>query len=353
MSNSIPTTDSDPSLEESVRSEPTVPMSKCIGPVAHFLWNHLLRRLVDTRKLVAFYAAIVAIYLGIPENLTLWKNLLILVGFLPVLGFALFFCVAVNMFVHKRHPALATAQDVLLERIRSGRAKRTPACDIYFPASTTKTKKSIGIIFFPGALVSHTAYASIAAGLSDQGILVVMVSLEPVRFVSDLRLAHKITLEALRQVPPSWKVQEWVLAGHSAGSNLALNLAVENDDKPIHSSISRVVVCGAGRNELGNGSLRAKSNPFRVLVMNGSEDNMVKMIGEKDHNDFVNHLLPPNQEDQQRDRSIEYTRFITIQGGNHGQYADYPKSPRDGDASITAKEQQRIFVEATTKFLSE
>ncbi len=43
----------------------------------------------------------------------------------------------------------------------------------------------MGIIIYPGALVNHRAYAPIASRLSDEGFLVVVMSLEPVRFSTD------------------------------------------------------------------------------------------------------------------------------------------------------------------------
>ena len=338
------------SIEDSVRSEPGVAFSQCIGPVLDFSWNHLLQRLIDTRKLVAYYVGLAAFYFGLADDLRFWKTAIIMIGILPFLVFFLLLSVVINKFVRHRHPALSTAQDLLLERIQCGRAKRTSTCDIYFPAST-KTSKSIGLLFYPGALVNHTAYSSIAASLSDEGILVVVLSLEPVRFVCNLSTAREMTLQALKAVPTEWDTKEWVLAGHSAGATLALNLAVENDAHPINTRISKVVVCGAGRNEIGSGgSLRGNATPFRALVVNGSEDNLVKSVGEKDHNEFVNHLLPPN-EDQEGDESLGSTRFVTIEGGNHSQFADYPGSFMDGVASIPANQQQRLFVETTCKFL--
>lgn len=339
------------SIEDSVRLEPGVTVSQCIGPVLDFFWNHLFPRLIDTRKFVACCVGLVAFYVGLAEDRTFGKTAIIAIGILPFLALFLLLGVVINKFVRHRHPALSKAQDLLLERIQSGPAKRTPTCDIYFPASP-KTSKSIGILFFPGALVNHTAYASIAAGLSDQGIVVVVLSLEPVRFVCNLRLARELTLRAWKAFPKEWETKEWVLAGHSAGANLALNLAIENAEEPTTTSISRVVVCGAGRNEIGSGgSLRENAKPFRALVVNGSEDNLVQSVGEKDRNEFVNHLLPPNEDHQEGDKSLGSTRFVTIEGGNHAQFADYPGSVMDGVASIPAKQQQRLFVETTCKFL--
>eukprot|EP00584_Thalassiosira_punctigera_P014530 CAMPEP_0172572422 /NCGR_PEP_ID=MMETSP1067-20121228/135052_1 /TAXON_ID=265564 ORGANISM="Thalassiosira punctigera, Strain Tpunct2005C2" /NCGR_SAMPLE_ID=MMETSP1067 /ASSEMBLY_ACC=CAM_ASM_000444 /LENGTH=261 /DNA_ID=CAMNT_0013364959 /DNA_START=246 /DNA_END=1034 /DNA_ORIENTATION=+ len=261
------------------------------------------------------------------------------------------------MFANKRQPAFISAQDLLLGRISNGRAQRKKEHDVYLPPpSTAPMKPLVGLVFFPGALVNHTAYASIAAALSDKGILVVVISLEPTRFVADIEINRQKAKEAIHDVVRANHVvvDEWVLAGHSAGAMTALNLAVENEEKVIDASISKAVVCGVGRNETGEkgATLRSNSTPFQVLVMNGTEDGILKFVTKQQHEDFVN-LLPPSQDDGNNDGCVGRTKFVTIDGGNHAQFGDYGPSSMDGTASISSQEQQRIFVEATADFLLE
>jgi hypothetical protein len=47
------------------------------------------------------------------------------------------------------------------------------------------------------------------------------------------------------------------------------------------------------------------------------------------------------------------TKFVVIDGGNHGQFGDYGFQPGDNEATISRAEQQKQVVEATVKFLKE
>ena len=343
--------DNDKSLEALVRYDPPIAFSKCIRPVANFLWKHKLCKTIHPLKLLAIYGGMGSVYLSLSKHQRFLRGSLIAAGALPVFGSALFMSMCLHMFSKNRKPALESAQDLLLERIKSGRASRKAAYDVFLPPSTIAPVA--GMIFFPGALVSHTAYASIAAALSDGGILVVVISLEPVRFVADAHVNRQMALGAMKDVLANHDglvVDEWVLAGHSAGAMTALNLGVENEENVIHPSISKIVVCGIGRNETGEGSLRTSSRPFQVLVVNGTEDVLLKMVTKKEHEDFVNHLLPRAESDDETN-NLGRTKFVAIEGGSHAQFADY-HSPMDGSPSISREDQQRIFIEAAADFLS-
>ena len=48
---------------------------------------------------------------------------------------------------------------------------------MYLPAEY----KQVGLLFLPGFMVPHSAYSEVAAMISDSGIVVVVLSMEPLR----------------------------------------------------------------------------------------------------------------------------------------------------------------------------
>ncbi len=331
-----------PSYEDLVKHDPPLPIHKGVIPVVSFLWNAKICKSIHPLKLLAAYGGMGALYKSLPNDQKWLRGGLMALGMLPILGFSLFATAAALMFSKNRKTSFESAQTLLLERLESKRAiRKQDKFDIFVPAQQPK----IGVIFFPGALVSHTAYAGIAAALSDKGILVVVLSLEPVRFIADTETNRRIALDALKDLSTNHdvKVDEWILAGHSAGAMTALNLAIENEseESTIHPSISKVVLCGVSRNETGSdlGSLRESNKTFSALVVNGTNDGILKYVSEKEKEAFE-HQLP------------EDAKFVSVEGGNHAQFAHYGPQSMDGEATISMEEQQKILVETTASFLS-
>jgi len=264
---------------------------------------------------------------------------------LPMIGTVLFLVSGMRMFVNKRYSAFKSAEDLLLERIQAGRAERKKdAYDLFLPPDCTagKRRAKFGILFYPGALVSHTSYTHIASELSDRGIVVVVLSLEPTRFVANLDVNMKMALESMHDIGFMGNVivDEWVLAGHSAGAMTAMNLATQM------KRITKVVLCGVGMNMMGNGkSLRDTS--VQVLVVNGSEDSIVNGVSKKQKEALLNFLPPTNS-----NSSKGKTTYITIEGGNHDGFGHYGPQKAGGIRTIPLEEQQRIFVEKIVDFLS-
>ena len=106
---------------------------------------------------------------------------------------------------------LSRATDVLESRIIHRRAYRTRRYDVYLPPSlntSTDGKTSndqSALLLIPGATVSHEAYSEVAGRLSDEGFVVVVVSLEPFRlanpyFGMDLALAKRIINEVTKKI---------------------------------------------------------------------------------------------------------------------------------------------------------
>lgn len=258
-----------------------------------------------------------------------------------------------HIFVSKRQDAFESARNQLWERIQDGRALRKDGYDIYLPSTSHANK--YGIILFPGALINHTAYASLAAKLSDKGILVVVMSYGPSLLTMNVSECEKRAQLAMDDVAYELEylgldedvpVQEWVLAGHSLGATLALNAATNMD------SVHKVILCGVGRDAMGVSSDLRSSNK-QVLVVNGSNDPFVTDCTEEQKTDFQN-CLPQGCEDKSTTTKAR-TTFVTIDGGNHAGFAHYgPQTyPKlDGERTLSIDEQQEQFVQRTLELLN-
>ena len=131
---------------------------------------------------------------------------------------------AVNVLVRKvssalvanRLPAFKSAGNTLLDRMRSGRALRKKGYDVFLPDFSLnggKREVDIGFVLIPGALVDPLAYATIAAKLSDEGILVAVMNTEPQRLPTEKTGAGKVKVLTIMYD---------IIAGMSDGTNLGL-----------------------------------------------------------------------------------------------------------------------------------
>ena len=227
-----------------------------------------------------------------------------------------------------RKPIVDDAREALQHRIRIGRAHHTRRYDIYLPL----TFQGQALLFFPGACVPHIAYSEVAGLLSDEGLVVVVVSMEPVYMPSpNLGADAKPMRRIMQQVDHDFLPYpaEWSLGGHSMGSFAAMRLVSELQP-------SRFVFWGMGpfpeiRTNLSNTNCR-------VLVINGSNDPLCEYTPVS-HEEF-RRALPP------------HSVYKTIRGGTHDGFATYPNDPIfDGIPGITKEKQHRLVVAATSTFL--
>lgn len=241
---------------------------------------------------------------------------------------------------HRRHlAAFPLAVDDFTKRCLAGRAKRNLGYEVFFPPNV-----SIGdsvdqaLIFYPGMLVDHLAYAAVLGRLSDQGILVLLVSAEPSRMVNQVatlkhlqRLRHEIgTLMGIT-------VKEWILGGHALGGMTAAGLMQQHN---FPSDISRLVQwampgepCNFGKCE----RVRA------VLRISATKDGIVKPFEISDAH--IRSKFPPTCD-------LQIERII---GGNHvgfGHYGPQLFPGKDGERQgISLDQQQNKVVQWTARFI--
>lgn len=227
-----------------------------------------------------------------------------------------------------RKPLEDDARDTLQERVRIGRALHTRRYDIYLPPEY----RGQALLFFPGACVPHVCYSEIAASMSDEGLVVVVVSMEPVCMPSaglgaDAPPMRRIMQQVDRDILPY--PAQWSLGGHSFGAFAAMRLALELGP-------ACVVLWGTGPFPDATTDVSMLNCP--VLVVQGSNDKMAQHTPESWH--VFLQQLPPDT-----------TRKV-IRGGTHNGFASYPNNPLvDGIPGTTKEKQHRQVAAATTKFV--
>jgi hypothetical protein len=232
------------------------------------------------------------------------------------------------------------------QRVQIGRAKRNLGYEVLFPSNVSiGDTVDVALVFYPGLLVDHMAYAKILGQLSDQGkILIILVNAEPCRIAP--QVATVVQLERVRHeicTLMNITVKEWVLGGHSLGGIAALTLFgltkfPRDITRCVQWGVPHEAVNLSGRGMAGTGLqsvLRiVASNDGCLMTKNGhfGPEEARKMLPRDCH--FVYH---------------------SIEGGNHsgfGHYGPQAFPTRDGDRyKITLDEQQGKAVQWTSDYL--
>lgn len=181
----------------------------------------------------------------------------------------------------------------------------------------TGEHENIGLIFYPGAMVEHDAYAPLLAKLASGGITCFLAEMPSSLAFFDVNKAEKI----LDNHP---EIDEWYIGGHSLGGCTAAMYVADNPD-----SFSGLILLGAY--SIDDISL----SDIKVLSIYGSEDGVINRNA---------------YEDNRKNLPTDYTEFV-IEGGNHSQFGNYGNQDRDGSASITWQEQQDITVNMVENFI--
>ena len=275
----------------------------------------------------------------------LWTTLIVVV--IPSVAILALCMLMAHFMFQNRQSAFPSAKLVKLQRLRSERMDATDAFDLYLPvASRDATPKVVpGLVLLPGALVDHTAYAPLAAHLSDQGIVVAVLSLEPLRFATKHHGAGPenvlpIFYRLVSHHSDTFQVNDWAIGGHSAGGSSAFNII---RDLNLH----KLVLLASSNPAEKHGSLQTLTGTkeLQVLCVDATNDTFLQAAQSKSScTTFRNTCLPSN------------TQYITIEGGNHagfGHYGPQTFPMVDGKRSIPLSEQQRQTVESVARFLLE
>ncbi|MFI3168840.1 MAG: alpha/beta hydrolase [Faecalibacterium sp.] len=162
---------------------------------------------------------------------------------------------------------------------------------IYFEADS-----DAGIVFYPGGRVEYIAYAPLCESLQEQGINVFLVDMP-------FNMANFGINKASGIIAEYTEITDWYISGHSLGGVAASMYASWNADK-----IEGLILVGI--------YLAMDYDLEKTITINGSND---LRVGD----------------------SVDYTTNVyIIEGGNHAQWGNYGPNEGDGEATITAEEQQ-------------
>ena len=163
-----------------------------------------------------------------------------------------------------------------------------------------------GVVLYPGAKVEAKAYVPLACKLAEQGVYCVIAKM-PLNFAFFKINAAGSLIEAAPNV------QHWWLAGHSLGGAMGAMYVSRHTD--MFEGIALLAAYSTAN---------ISESGLRVLTVYGSQDGVLN-----------------------RDKLVQYQGNLpadaqtqVIEGGNHAGVADYGAQKGDGEATISADEQQ-------------
>jgi len=257
--------------------------------------------------------------------------------------------------------ALPMAQKCWDDGVQSGRIiavhdnnnAHERAFDLYLPkrkrrhqhrTNYSQKKKKQGLIFLPGLMVDHHAYANCAKRLANRGIIVVVVSAEPLRLpakflgcdAADVRQIQKCAEATLLRdcyINGGGDDVEWSLGGHSFGAYRAMALAKE-------LNVRKLIIWAAGKlEEFVPNYLRSDdAHEIRVLAIQADRDGICSFSSEMEYAKF------------KRSMPSDAVHYM-VKGGNHAGFASYPTNSFDIESRISRNVQHRLVCGWTAKFL--
>lgn len=176
-----------------------------------------------------------------------------------------------------------------------------------------------GLIFYPGGLVDHRAYAPLMQELCDRGILCLLAEMPLDLAVLDIDAA-----DGLAALYP--EVETWIIGGHSLGGAMAASYAAKHAEE-----FDALLLLGAYSSE------DLSATGLRVLSIYGTEDGVL------------------NREAYQKSVAYypeDFTELI-LDGGCHAYFGDYGEQKGDGTPKITREEQIDKTAGAVSALLGE
>lgn len=170
------------------------------------------------------------------------------------------------------------------------------------------------LVFYPGAKVEETAYAPFLHALAAEGIDVCLVKMP-------FRLAI-LGINSAESVIKQHDYPHWYIGGHSMGGAAAAIYAANHPEK-----LEALILCAAY-------PTKALPADMKVLSLYGSEDRVIDLSNIKKGRSFV--------------ASPCYIEYV-INGGNHAQFGNYGAQRGDGQASLSAQDQQMEAIDVIMK----
>ena len=176
------------------------------------------------------------------------------------------------------------------------------------------------LIFYPGGKVEETAYAPFLRILAERGVDVFLVRMPFRLAVLDINKADEVLA--------SYDYERWYIGGHSLGGAMAAVYASGRED------ISGLILCAAY-------PTKPLNEDILEVSLYGSEDCVINRSRLIDGRKY----------------SPESSVEVEIPGGNHAQFGNYGIQSGDGEAEISAEQQQEqaaaIILESILSYASD
>lgn len=174
-----------------------------------------------------------------------------------------------------------------------------------------------GLIFYPGGLVDHAAYAPLMQMLAGRGILCLLAEMPLDLAVLDMKAA-----DGLQALYP--QVDRWLIGGHSLGGAMAASYAAQHDKE-----YDGLVLLGA------YSTADLSKTDLSVLCVYGTEDGV---LNREKYEDCLKHY------------PADFTQVL-IEGGCHAFFGDYGAQKGDGVPTITRESQMIQTADAIAAML--
>lgn len=178
---------------------------------------------------------------------------------------------------------------------------------------------AVGMIFYPGGKVEHTAYIPLMKALASENILGVLVEMPFRLAVFDINAA-----DGIREQYP--QIENWYIGGHSLGGSMAASYLEKHADE-----YEGLILLGSySASDLSQTDLN-------VLSIYGSEDMVL------------------NREKYEENKTNLPEEFaeVVLEGGCHAYFGMYGAQEGDGTPTIGNEEQIALTVEEISKSMKE
>ena len=227
-----------------------------------------------------------------------WKfKLLVPLFMILQLALLLFFCYTSDYYHADADAAAALASDGQVEVLAAG--------DYWFFDGPSEDK---AYIFYPGGKVEAESYAPLMHRLAAEGADTFLVKMP-------FNIAF-LGIGRAEKIMKAGDYDHWYMGGHSLGGVAAASYAADHPD-----DLDGVILLAA----YPTGEIDEK---LPGLMIRGSEDKVLNMDAVSASWDLWN--------------SAE----VVISGGNHAQFGNYGRQKGDGQAQISAADQQEETVQA-------
>jgi uncharacterized membrane protein YsdA (DUF1294 family) len=170
------------------------------------------------------------------------------------------------------------------------------------------------LIFYPGAKLDAKAYAPLLRLLAKEEMDVYLVKMP-------LNLAF-FGIGKAGEIVKASSYEQYYISGHSLGGGMAAGYAAGHD-----SDFAGVILLAA---------YPTQETAIDTLVIYGSEDGVLNMARIEEAPNLV---------------SGNYSEVV-IDGGNHAQFGNYGEQKGDGEAGISAEDQQTQTIRTIRKFVN-